>query len=66
MADMASKGRAAVGERLPHARLTASDVRSIRFIVRHGIHTIDFLADLFAVHPNTIKYAAAGRTWRHV
>lgn len=64
MADMAAKGRSAQGERNTFARLTERDVATIRRKYAAGTSG-HALAREFNVHPDTVYFAASGKTWRH-
>lgn len=63
------------GEDLPHARLTADDVRLIRQIHAdkqeqiarlNETCSVQALAEKFEVHPRTIEKVIGFETWRHV
>lgn len=52
------------GEALPHAKLTADDVRTIRAV---GLSkTARQLAEEFGVHHRTVEKIRSYETWRHV
>lgn len=65
MADKIAKGRAAVGERLPQARLTAQEVRTIKARLRHG-DLPAHIAKHYRVYPSTIHAIKSGKCWSHV
>jgi hypothetical protein len=58
--DMASRGRSAIGERNPKAKLTWECVDAIR---SSSMRTTD-LAQIFGVNRSTIKRVRAGSHWR--
>jgi hypothetical protein len=62
-ADMVAKGRAKVGEQLPHARLTAEVVRLIRRMPRR---TWPDLARALGVSHACVIDAGTGRRWTHI
>jgi predicted DNA binding protein len=81
MADMATKGRAASGEkqgratrpertargiRSGQAKLTDTDVRIIRSSYAAGGVSLAMLAALFRVSKKTILNVVHGRIWTHV
>jgi hypothetical protein len=66
MADAASKGRTAKGERMGGSKLTADQVRSIRKLRAAGGRTRLSIAQQFGVSEATVKSILSGRTWRHV
>lgn len=63
--DMHQKGRAAIGERMPTAKLTANLVREIRSLRGVG-HTQKSLAIRFGVGQMTISRIVRGQMWSHV
>ena len=69
MRDMARKGRGgkggARGERQGSAKLTQSDVRSIRKLARKG-KTQQEIADLFKIDRSNVSIIVLRKGWRHV
>ena len=64
MRDMVQRSRAATGERNSMARLTAADVRRLRDIAARGdARDLPDYAKQLGVHPDTVRFAIAGRTW---
>jgi HNH endonuclease len=61
-ADMVAKGRAAIGERHPAARLTEAAVQEIR----HSDEPSPALAARYGVAACTVRDVRLGRTWSHV
>jgi hypothetical protein len=66
IADRDTKGRGAIGERSPHAKLTPHAVRCIREAKAHTKAAVAELSERFAVSPEAIKNVVYGRAWRHV
>jgi hypothetical protein len=64
-ADMATKKRAAWGERHHWAKLSESDVRAIRELLRQG-HQQRTIAERFNVHQVTISDIRHRRSWRNL
>lgn len=62
MADMERKGRTACGDRLPHTKLTAEQVKDIR---ASKVGTVA-LAKLYGVAPSTLSLARNGRQWKRI
>lgn len=54
------------GERQGHARLTAEQVKIIKAVRDPDYGWYTSMAMLYGVHPNTIRDAHQGRTWRHL
>lgn len=65
IAEAASKGRMAHGERHCRARLTDIAVQNMRALRRHGIRTEE-IAAYFGVSTSTAMKVISGRRWRHV
>lgn len=66
--DMIAKGRHTAlrgSRRVPQAKLTESDVASIRALLAQGL-TQQAVADRFAVKPPAISKIACGRNWKQV
>lgn len=63
--DMASKGRAEHGERHHAAKLTNDAVRAIRNRYSGG-ESVASLADVYGVHPRTVRDVVMGKTWAHL
>lgn len=63
--DMLSKGRECSGERSPHARLTAGQVRVIRAAYRGG-SSLTELARAFAIVVSQIHAIVNHRAWRRL
>lgn len=63
--DKVSKGRHAVGERFPHAKLTAALVLEIRDLFSQGVPKTE-LADRYGVGVNAISRVVTRQTWKHV
>lgn len=61
-ADKRAHGTALIGEKNPMAKLTRSDVKSIRQAVASGIKQAKLAID-FGVSPITISRAVRGKTW---
>lgn len=64
-ADMVAKGRSVRGERIHHARLTASTVQDIRAAVAAGA-TIAATARRLGVSTGCVSHVVKGRAWKHV
>ena len=64
--DMRRKGRASRGEARWNARLTATDVQTIRARYAAGRVTHQALADAFGVALMTVNGVLRGRRWGHV
>jgi len=64
IADKVAKGRQLRGTRIPWARLTEADVRSMRAL--YPAHTYQELSDLFGVSISTVGHVINRRTWAHV
>lgn len=62
MADKVAKGRQHRGERVPHAKFTAADIRAIRA----SDETHVALARKYGVAFQTIAKIRSGATWAHV
>ena len=65
IADAVRRGRKAIGERHPHAKLTAEDVREIRARRAAGA-SCAALSSAFGVNTASISAVATRRLWRHV
>ena len=65
MADMAAKGRRAVGESAGHNGLTEDAVRKIKIALRGGERQ-NSLARIFRVSTGMINHIAKGRQWKHI
>lgn len=65
MDDMRAKGRAAVGERMPTAKLTAAKVRGIRFLASLG-RKQNVMAEQYGVSKMTISRVVNRQLWSHV
>lgn len=65
MRDMRAKGRALVGERNPHSKLTEDVVREIRRLRAEGVMR-QKVADLLGVSLAVVKQVSARRIWKHV
>lgn len=65
MQDAVDKGRIPKGVDAHPAKLNDAKVRTIRQLVSEG-YTYVFLAKMYGVNRNTIKYAVIRRTWKHV
>jgi len=65
MADMAQKGRGAVGERVHGAKLTAAEVRAMKRLISMGVRQSK-LATAFGVSRATVSFIASGDRWGHV
>lgn len=72
-ADMIAKGRMAVGEDLPHAKLTADKVREIRrkalaktYVQKSERQTILALADEYGMSEHAIYQVIKRMNWKHV
>lgn len=63
--DMVAKGRQAIGNRLPWAKLTPSDIPRIRQLHSEGISRRK-IAKQYGVSYATILDVIEGRTWKHV
>lgn len=63
--DMVSKGRQALGERNPAAKVTAEDVRWIRSWARAG-YTRAAIAAAFGLGTTSVTNIVNGLKWRHV
>lgn len=68
--DMDRKGRSKrprfPGESNGNAKLTATNVRTIRAQYRRGLVTAKSFADKFDVSEGLIRHIIKGRAWRHV
>lgn len=65
MKDMVERGRSTRGERNHSSRLTADQVREIRYKRMLG-YTFKRLAEEYSVHLSTIAYVCDGTSWKHV
>jgi hypothetical protein len=65
VADMMNKGRGCTGERNGHAKLTADDVRAIRYMVDSG-ESYRAVAMQYGVSPSSIYGIANRRRWKHI
>ena len=66
MADMAKKGRAGRrGERASNAKLTETDVRTIRDQLSSGI-AATLVAESFDIHPQHARAIGRGIFWKHL
>jgi len=63
--DIKDRDRQAVGEEMPHAKLTEEAVLDIREKRRHGM-TLQDLADQHDVSVGLIHGVVTGKRWRHV
>lgn len=54
------------GERQGHARLTEAQAKTIRAVKDPDWGWYTTMAKIYGVHPNTIRDAHQGRTWRHL
>ena len=63
--DSQAKDRFIKGERVASAKLTESNVIGIRALYAAG-KSYRELADLYGVHPITIKDAVLKKTWKHL
>lgn len=68
MADMAAKGRSALGERNGQSKLTEADVRWLREVHRKRCpaYGAAALARKLGVSDLVVRQALAGKTWQHV
>lgn len=64
--DRVERGRCARGERNGRAKLSAEDVREIRFEINSGLSSAKSLSRRFQVDLKTICAIRDGRTWRHL
>lgn len=64
-ADSARHGTKLRGSRKPNVKLHEDDIPLIRALARRGFST-QCIADLFNVHPRTIRAVLAGDSWSHV
>jgi IS30 family transposase len=64
MRDMIAKGRMAVGEQLPQAKLTEADVVEIRRLAATLSNTA--IAKRYGVLPGAISRVVARKRWAHV
>ncbi len=62
--DAVARGRWALGERHPRARLDRAMVTALRLDYARGGHTILELATAAGIRPTTVRAAVRGRTWR--
>ena len=65
MEDSAQAGRISRGEQHAHAKLTITQVQSIRLLHAEGMSSTT-IATLFPVSPRSIRDVCARITWRHV
>ncbi len=63
--DMMEKGRMAVGEMYPFAKLTGENVKAMRLLRASGM-TFQAIADLYDVHNVTAYFAITGKNWAHI
>ena len=63
--DRVRKGRSAIGENAPTAKLTESDIVKIRILIADGETQRD-IAKKFNVKHNTIGSISRGVSWKHV
>jgi len=63
--DISDSGRRKKGSKLPHSKLTETDVYLMRFLRRKGSTYIQ-LSEWFGVNPSTCSAVCLGKTWRHV
>lgn len=63
--DARSRGRLAVGERLPQAKMTAENVVEARDLWRGGLDVYT-IAKRFGVTRVTMREALIGKTWKHL
>jgi hypothetical protein len=66
MDDMIAKGRNAVGERCPQAKLTEEKVRLARKLHKAGTHTQQQIADLLGVQRAAIAKIVTYQRWKHI
>lgn len=66
MADSKSKGRHAAGEKNGHARLSESQVRTIRYMISGGLFSQRQIAKAFGVHSPQISRIKNRTTWSHI
>jgi hypothetical protein len=59
-------GRGVIGEAVNTARLKGSEVLEIRRLFKEGKMTINELAEKYNVHYDTIRYAVARKSWKHL
>jgi hypothetical protein len=64
MADMAAKGRRAVGEQCPRRKLSEAQARHV--LANKGKIPAGDLADLYGVRNGAIESIWAGRAWKHL
>jgi hypothetical protein len=64
-ADMVSKGRQTLGEKNPMAKLTESDIRTIKALLGRGVMQRS-IAVMFGVTDPTISNIKSGKTWSRV
>lgn len=62
---MVAVGHSLRGERSPHAKLTADDIRAIRSMRQQGVR-LKAVARHFGVSPQTVCDIMKGRGWSHV
>lgn len=65
MADRQHRGRQATGSRNGRAKLTESDVASIRLLYDAG-QPVDDLAQAYGVRPHTVRDIVRRKTWKEV
>jgi DNA invertase Pin-like site-specific DNA recombinase len=65
MADMVSKGRQNIGVQNPCAKLTESDVRTVRSLASHGVKQSQ-VAMMFGIDQSTVSNIKNRKTWSHI
>lgn len=61
--EMQSRGRVAVGAKLPHTKLSEMDVREVRLMLERGALQRE-IAEQFGVHRITISQIKTGKTFK--
>jgi len=64
--DMHNKNRHAVGDDMPHAKLSDEKVTTARCYYASGGVTLRQVAEDYGVAVGTMRNALTGRTWKHV
>lgn len=66
MQDMIKKLRGMHGEKCHRAKLTETDVRRIRQMVKEGLMSQVAIAKMFNITPTHVSYIASNKTWKHL